>query len=130
MHEMALVRRVLGISLEEAEKAGANRVTEVYLRIGCGRDIVIEFFSGLFDYLAEGTIAEGAELVYERVPMVTKCNDCGAFYQLDVHNESTWPCPKCGSRNYSLFSGMEFSIDRIELAWDAPEGALGEREVA
>lgn len=115
MHEMALVRNVLGVTLEEAERAHAERIVSIYLRIGKGRDIVIDLFSGLFDHLAQGTAAEGAELVYERVPMVTKCNDCGKFYHLDVHDEATWPCPRCGSLDYSLYSGMEFSIDRIEL---------------
>ena len=117
MHEMALVRDVIGVAASEAERAGAVRVDSVYLRIGKGRDIVIELFDGLFEHLSQGTIVEGAELVFERVPMVTRCNDCGNLYQLDVHNEKTWPCPQCGSMDYSLFSGMEFSIDRMELSY-------------
>ena len=115
MHEMALVRNVIGVALDEAEQARAEKIVSIYLRIGKGRDIVVELFSELFAHLARGTMAEGAELVYERVPMVTRCNDCGGFYRLDVHDEATWPCPHCGSMNYSLHSGMEFSIDRIEL---------------
>lgn len=116
MHEMALVRNVVGITLEEAERRQAHHVDAVYLRIGKGRDIVVDLFSGLFDHLAKGTVAEGAELVYERVPLITRCNDCGKLYRLDVHDESTWPCPACGSKNYALYSGMEFSVDRIEMS--------------
>ncbi len=116
MHEMALVRNVIGTVLEEAEKQNASEVKTVYLRIGKGRDIVIDLFSGLFEHLARGTSAEKAELVFERVPMITECNACGTPYFLNVHDESTWPCPKCASRDYHLVSGMEFSIDRIELA--------------
>ena len=116
MHEMALVRNVIGITLDEAEKRGAEHVKAIYLRIGTGRDIVVDLFSGLFGHLAKNTPAEGAELVYERVPLVTQCDDCGKFYRLDVHDESTYPCQRCGSMRYHLFSGMEFSVDRIEVA--------------
>lgn len=116
MHEMALVREVIGTTLEAAEQQGAGKVKAVYLRIGMGRDIVVELFSGLFDHLAKGTAAEGAELVYERVPLITRCNDCGKLYRLNIRDQATWPCPACRSMDYSLYSGMEFSIDRIEVA--------------
>lgn len=116
MHEMALVREVIGIVLDKADEAQANRVEAVYLRIGQGRDIVTGLFDGLFEHMAKGTVAEGAELVFERVPMLTRCDECGKLYRLDVHDERSWPCPRCGSKKYRLFSGMEFSIDRIEVA--------------
>ncbi len=116
MHEMALVREVVGMTVEEAERQHASSVKAIYLRIGKGRDIVVDLFSGLFDHLAKGTVAEGADLVYERVPLITRCNDCGKLYRLDIRDESTWPCPVCHSMDYSLYSGMEFQIDRIEVA--------------
>ena len=116
MHEMALVRDVIGTTLEETERQGASQVKAIYLRIGKGRDIVVELFSGLFDHLAKGTVAEGADLVYERVPLITRCNECGKLYHLNIRDQATWPCPACHSMDYSLYSGMEFSIDRIEVA--------------
>lgn len=116
MHEMALVRDVIGTALEEAERQGASQIKAIYLRIGKGRDIVVELFSGLFDHLAKGTEAEGADLVYERVPLITRCNECGKLYRLDIRDQDSWPCPACRSMDYSLYSGMEFSIDRIEVA--------------
>ena len=116
MHEMALVREVIGMTIEEAQAQQASCVKAIYLRIGMGRDIVVDLFSGLFDHLAKGTVAEGAELVYERVPLITRCNDCGKPYRLNIRDKDTWPCPACGSMDYSLYSGMEFSIDRIEVA--------------
>lgn len=123
MHEMALVREVIGTTLEAAERQGASAVKAVYLRIGTGRDIVVELFSGLFDHLARGTAAEGAELVYERVPLITRCNDCGKLYRLNIRDRTTWPCPACRSMDYALHSGMEFSIDRIEVV----DGCLSAR---
>ena len=52
MHEMALVRNIMEVVVEEAEAAGAAEVTAVHLDVGEGRDIVIELFESLFQFLA------------------------------------------------------------------------------
>ena len=72
MHEMALVRNVVDIVVEQAEKSGAAEVKTVYLTIGQGRDVVVEYLDGLFQFLARGTVAEHAELVVQTTPMTVK----------------------------------------------------------
>lgn len=117
MHEMALVRNVVDIVLEQAEKVNATEVKSVYLTIGYGRDIVEEYFDGLFSFLARGTVAEHAELVLQRVPYTVRCNQCHRVFHINVFDESTWVCPFCkAERDYKLNSGMEFAITRIEVA--------------
>lgn len=116
MHEMALTRDVVDIVVGEAEKAGAQRVDAVYLTIGYARDIVDELFEKCFAYLARGTVAQGAELVLERTPLMVSCDACGMVYHLDVFGARVHSCPCCGARGYTLRSGYEFSIDRIEAA--------------
>lgn len=117
MHEMALVRNIVDVVLEHAQAQGATRVKEVYLTIGAGRDIVEDLMQGCFRYLARNTIAEDAELVMTRTPFMVRCRDCGMPFHINVYNSKTWVCPRCGSeRNYDLVSGMEFRIDRIEVA--------------
>lgn len=119
MHEMALVRNVVDIVLDQAEKSNATEVKSVYLTIGYGRDIVEEYFDGLFSFLARGTIAEHAELVIQRVPYTVRCNQCHRVFHINVFDESTWVCPFCkAERDYKLNSGMEFAITRIEIASD------------
>ena len=113
---------MLDVALGIADSEHAGRVTSITLRIGKGRDIVVDLFSGLFDHLSKGTPAEGAELVFERVPMVTRCKDCSKLYHLNVHDERTWPCPACGSQNYELASGMEFSIENVTVGEIAKAG--------
>lgn len=117
MHEMALVRNVVDIVLDQAEKSKATEVKAVYLTIGYGRDIVEEYFDGLFSFLARGTIAEHAELVIRRTPYTVRCNQCHRVFHIDVFDEKTWVCPFCkAERDYKLNSGMEFAITRIEVA--------------
>ncbi|MCD7818764.1 MAG: hydrogenase maturation nickel metallochaperone HypA [Lachnospiraceae bacterium] len=121
MHEMALVRKVVDIVLEKAEAVGASEVCAVHLAIGESRDIVEEYFEGLFKYLARGTIAENAELVIYRIPYTVRCNQCGCVFPLNVFDKTTWKCPACkAERDYKLNTGMEFVIKNIEIASSAP----------
>ena len=116
MHEMALVRNVVDIVVEQAEKAGAKEVKTVYLTIGRGRDVVEEYLDGLFQFLARGTVAEHAELVVHTTPLTVKCNQCGFIFPINVFKQETWVCPSCkAEKDYKLNSGMEFMINRIEV---------------
>ena len=47
MHEMSLVRSVVSIVTEEAEAAGAAKVTKVHIVLAEGRDIVEDLFESL-----------------------------------------------------------------------------------
>lgn len=127
MHEMALVRNVVDIVLEYAEKVEATEVKTVYLTIGYGRDVVEEYMDGLFQFLARGTVAEHAELVISRVPYTVRCNTCGFVFPINVFDQSTWVCPACKTeRDYTLNTGREFFISKIEVA-GAPRPAEAEK---
>lgn len=117
MHEMAFVRNVVDIVVDEAEAADAAEISVVHLVIGEGRDIVEDFFQSLFQYLARGTVAEHATVDICRVPYMVKCNRCGAVFHVNVFDDATSVCPGCGTyQDYKLVSGLEFCISRIEAA--------------
>ena len=91
---------------------------------GVLHDVVEELIPGLFRHLARGTAAEGAKLVIRRVPAVVICNQCGTPFPIDVHDSATWTCPHCKAhKDYRLYSGNEFKVDRIEVAETAAVGA-------
>jgi len=117
MHEMSLVRSVVRIVKEEAEAAGAARVSKVHVVVGEGRDIIKDYFESLFQFLARGTVAEGAEVEIHTTPYMVRCNACGHEFHLIPIDKRTWTCPGCGAyRDYRLVSGMEFYINRIEAS--------------
>lgn len=116
MHEMGVTRSILETVLDYAQEARVNQVRAVHLTIGWARDIVESLLQGAFDYMARGTVADKADLVITRVPFTVRCNECGIAYPVDVHRDETLPCPLCGKRDYRLNSGLEFSIDSIEVA--------------
>lgn len=121
MHEMALVHPIVDMVLEHAESVGATEVNAVYLTIGDGRDVIEEYMHGLFAFLARGTVAENAKLHITHVPYAVKCNRCGTVFPLNVRDSSTWTCPACGAhRDYRLYSGMEFTLDQIQVTQQTP----------
>lgn len=122
MHEMALVHSIVDVVLEQARRVNATEVKAVHLTIGEGRDVIEDYMNGLFCFLARGTVAERAELVIRRVPYAVRCNQCGYVFPLNVRDSSTWHCPECqAERDYRLHSGMEFTIDQIQIVSEADE---------
>ncbi len=116
MHEMAYVRDVVDIVNEYAAREGVAKVKAVHLTIGAARDIIEELFEGFFQFLARSTPAAHARIAIRRVPFTVRCNQCGRVFSLDVRDPKTWVCPSCGAEHdYRLNSGMEFSVDRIEV---------------
>lgn len=115
MHEMAFVRNVVEIVVEEAEASDAAEISVVHLVIGEGRDIVEDFFQSLFRFLARGTVAENAKVDITRVPYMVRCERCGAVFHVNVFDDATSVCPTCGTyQDYKLVSGLEFFISKIE----------------
>jgi|GEM_PF-189660 len=120
MHEMAFVRNIMDIVVEEAAAAGATDISAVHLVIGEGRDIVEDFFEGLFQYLARGTVAEHAKIRVQRVPYMVRCVRCGCIFHVEVYDPNTRTCPDCGAHEeYKLVSGLEFYISKIEASGKA-----------
>lgn len=117
MHEMSVTEDVLKIAVRHAEMNGAGQVVTINLRIGELRDIVDEWMQRFFDYLSGDTIAAGAVLRIERLPIRFSC-DCGETFPVthkSMLEDKTIPCPRCQREDTVLFSGREFEIQSIEV---------------
>lgn len=120
MHETGVCRSIVETVEHFALAGHAKRVKTVRIKLGEVHDVVPEILIGAFGWMARGTVAEGAEMVIERIPFTVKCELCGEVYRLDVHDERTWDCPACHQRAYHLHTGREFLIDAIEIENYAP----------
>ena len=122
MHEMSLVRQLVEIVLGECEGRNVASIRAVHLSIGELSDVVEEQIPGLFHHFARGTLAEGAEVVVKRVPAYVHCLECSNIFAINVKDESSLSCPRCGAyRKYRLFSGREFRVDSLEIEFMADE---------
>jgi hydrogenase nickel incorporation protein HypA/HybF len=114
MHELSVVGEVVKIVLANAEKNGARKVLKVNLSIGELRDAVDEWLQRLFNYMTADTIAEGAVLIIERLPIIFRCA-CGEEFNVSLKHLKNVACPHCGNHNVVLISGREFYIRNIEV---------------
>ncbi len=74
MHEASITEAMLNMALEHAK---GQRITDIYLRVGMMSLVAPESVEFYFEYLSSGTLAEGATLHFETVPIEMTCLDCG-----------------------------------------------------
>ena len=121
MHEMPFTQAILEMAVKEAKE---KPVKKIYLRVGAMSAIVpaqVEYF---FDYLSKGTPAQGAQLVFETVPVSLACRNCGQITMVpaeeDVHPRQalarafTRGCV-CGKADFKIKGGLDFDMTGIEV---------------
>lgn len=112
MHEMSVTQSILDIVCRHATEARAKRVLRINLVIGELSSIVDDSVQFYFDYLSRDTIAQDAQLRFERLPVRVQCRACG--YEWGP-THADWTCPRCGQAQAQVVSGREFYIDSIEV---------------
>ena len=112
MHELSVTQSLLEIALRHAEQAGAQRITRLNLVIGELAGIVDDSVLFYWDIVSQGTIAERAELCFERVPAKLRCLECGYTFSMDGRD---YACPECGETRVVAAGGDDFRLDSIEV---------------
>jgi hydrogenase nickel incorporation protein HypA/HybF len=112
MHELAITEQILHIALEHAERAGAQRIIGIHLVVGDLSTVVDDSVQFYFDFLSPGTLAEGAQLHFVRVPARFRCRQCGHEF---VPQGMDWCCPECEALGGDVIAGKEFFLDSLEV---------------
>jgi len=112
MHELPISENILEIALSNANKAKAKRITDIYLVIGQLSSFIDESIQFYWDIISKDTIAEGAELHFNRIPAKFQCKRCENSFGLDG---ADFQCPRCSSTEIEIKSGREFYLDSIEV---------------
>lgn len=123
MHELSITEHLLEYCLREAEKQRAERIRVIRLCIGQLNGTVPECIQVYLDMLSEGTIAEGARIEAEFLPVRVYCRDCGKEGAITPHHLA---CPHCGSLKLRLLSGKEFYIKSMEVDTDGDKGTASD----
>lgn len=114
MHELPVMQEVLGLVLKHAQRHRVEKVYAVQMRVGEMSDLEEEWMQRYFDHLAKGSLAEGAQLKIERVPVKMQCQACGNRFHPDMNNRERIVCPECDESNCILISGREYTIVNLE----------------
>jgi len=112
MHELTATQNILSLALDEAAKVGATRITKVSVKVGAWSTFEPDCIELYFSILARDTLAEGAQLAFEVIPVVYRCESCGLDY---TPAEGGFSCPTCSSGKGSLVTGRELYVDSIEV---------------
>ena len=109
MHELSIASAVLAIVERHAD---GRRVSRVELRVGHLRQVVPPALEFAWELVAEGTVADGAELSLEEVPAALRCERCGGESTLTAFPAR---CAACGSLDCEVTGGDELLVDALEL---------------
>jgi hydrogenase nickel incorporation protein HypA/HybF len=111
MHEMSIAQSILDIVLQESQTHQVKQVLSVSLKLGELSAVEPESLRFCFELLIQGTLAEGARLDIEQVPITCRCRDCGSDFTV---RELIFNCPKCKGSTVEMLTGRELSIDSFD----------------
>jgi hydrogenase nickel incorporation protein HypA/HybF len=97
---------------EQKEEHGFDHVEKIHLSIGEFSSVVPEALEFGFQVVSQGTVAEGAELVIKKVPLIMKCEACNEEFHTEPY---IFMCPKCEGTELEMVSGAELQIESIEV---------------
>ena len=106
MHELSIADAIVRIACRHAD---GRRIESIEVRCGHLRQVVPDSLAFAFTLVAEGTEAEGAELLLEAVPAAGVCRACGAETELDGF---PFACA-CGSFDLEIVRGEELLVDAV-----------------
>ena len=112
MHEMAIAEGILDIAKQTASVNHAKAIRRITLQIGEMAGVEIEALRFAFSSLVMGTIAEGAEIDVEWIPLIGVCLDCAHEFPVE---EYRFVCPRCESTVVQTKSGRELKVASIDI---------------
>ncbi len=113
MHEYSVCIALVEQAEKIAREHDAGRVELIVLRIGPLSGVEPPLLERAYPLAAAGTLAEGAELLFESAPVVVRCSQCGAETEAAPNRLL---CGACGDYRTHLISGDEMLLARLELS--------------
>jgi hydrogenase nickel incorporation protein HypA/HybF len=111
MHEMSVAQGLLSILQAQAEAHGIARVSRVRLKIGRLRGLDARQLRLAFEALAEGGLADGAELDVDEIAARARCRACGAVWRAADYR---FDCPECAAADAEILEGRELYIESFD----------------
>jgi len=113
MHEASIAESLLKIAVDECKGKGYTRINNVRVCIGSASGVMPEALLFAFNALKSDTIASGATLTIEEVPLAGRCSACSSDFT--TNENFVLCCPHCGSSAYTLLAGRELDIKELEV---------------
>jgi hydrogenase nickel incorporation protein HypA/HybF len=109
VHELSLSSAIVNTVVKHA---AGRRVTVVNLRVGRLRQVVPDSLDFYFEFVARGTVCEGARLEQEAIEARLRCAACERAWEIEI---PAFRCPTCGGSDVTVAGGNEFEVESIEV---------------
>lgn len=116
MHESSIALSILDILAENCESEGRKAVTAVTIRLGKAAGVMPDALTFAFDALKANTVAAGARLTIETVPVGGTCSSCGREFDAPDDAPYVFACPLCGSETFMISRGREMEVVDMEMS--------------
>lgn len=121
MHETAIVTGLMRIIETQAARHGTTHVSKVRLKVGRLCAVEPQQLCSCFEMFAEGTVADGAELVIDVIGVRGRCRACATEFDVPRYH---FVCPECAGKDIEVIQGQELYIESFE-ADDSVAGSTG-----
>ncbi len=115
MHELAICQALIDQVTELAQARNATSVSEIYISVGPLSGVESALLQNAFPIAVAGTVADGAELHIDSLPVRVHCKDCDTESEVAANRLL---CAQCGTWKTRLVSGDELLLKSVELEID------------
>jgi hydrogenase nickel incorporation protein HypA/HybF len=112
MHELSICQALLAQVEKIAYEQQARAVEKIVLHIGPLAGVEARLLCDAFPIASAGSVAAGAELLIEELPLRVRCDSCGV--ESDAQPNRLL-CGVCGDWHTRLISGDELLLASVEL---------------
>ena len=112
MHELALCQALMAQVESVARDNDAERITSITLGLGPLSGAEAQLLEDAFPIASAGSIAAGAMLIIQPLPLRVVCSKCGAETEAKPNK---LVCGACGDWQTRLISGDELLLVSVEL---------------
>ncbi|MFZ9737971.1 MAG: hydrogenase maturation nickel metallochaperone HypA [Prochlorotrichaceae cyanobacterium] len=114
MHEISIMKETLDLAIATAQAHSAQRIDHLTLKIGLLSGVVPEALRFAFDVVVQGTIAEGATLEIELIPIQCHCTPCNQPFEPE--DDYLYECPSCHQFSHRVLRGRELQLASLEVS--------------
>jgi hydrogenase nickel incorporation protein HypA/HybF len=111
MHEIRIAEELSAIVLRVAGNENLSKVSMVNISFGTMIQVVPDIFERAFRECVRDSLADGAELSVEILPVKIRCNSCREEMGLEAMD---FRCNLCGSADLEIIQGKEMFVKSIE----------------
>ena len=112
MHELAICQALINQIESIAAERNARRAISIVIGMGPLSGVEAQLLEHAYPVASAGSVAEGAELVIEKLPVRIRCTQCGK--ETDALPNKLI-CKHCGDWRTTLVSGDELMLMSVEL---------------